>query len=63
MVFKTTGTGKTSDVPTMGTVSLARFYTGFIIGMVKLQYIIYNTALTASEVLQNYNAQKSRFGL
>ena len=25
--------------------------------------LLYNTALTAAEVLQNYNAQKSRFGL
>ena len=24
---------------------------------------IYNTALSAADVLQNYNAQKSRFGL
>ena len=24
---------------------------------------IYDTALTAAEILQNYNAQKSRFGL
>ena len=24
---------------------------------------IYNTALTAAQVTQNYNAQKSRFGL
>jgi hypothetical protein len=24
---------------------------------------MYNRALTASEVLQNYNSQKSRFGL
>ena len=27
------------------------------------QVSIYNRALSASEILQNYNAQKSRFGL
>jgi hypothetical protein len=27
------------------------------------QTLIYNRALTATEILQNYNATKSRFGL
>jgi hypothetical protein len=27
------------------------------------QTLIYNTSLTASEVLQNYNATKAKFGL
>jgi hypothetical protein len=37
-------------------------YAGYLSGNVALTRI-YNRALTASEVLQNYNATRSRFGL
>jgi hypothetical protein len=63
-VSKQSGTGKTSVVPTMGTVSLARFYSGLYYYNGKIaNTLIYSTALTAAQVLQNFNAQKSRFGL
>ena len=39
-------------------ISLARYWTGNI-----FQIKVYNRALTATEVLQNYNATKGRFGL
>ena len=63
-IQKQSGTGKTSVVPTMGTVSLARFYSGSYYYNGKIaNTLIYNTALTAAEITQNFNAQKSRFGL
>jgi hypothetical protein len=37
-------------------------YNGYFKGNI-YQFQIYNRALTAQEILQNYNAQKSRFGL
>ena len=61
-VEKQSGTNKTSAVPTMGTVNLARFYTELYYYNGKIaNTLIYNTALSAEEVLQNYNAQKNRF--
>ena len=63
-VSKQTGAGKTSAVPTMGTVSLARFYTGLYYYNGKIaNTLIYNTALTQAEITQNFNAQRTRFGL
>ena len=63
-IQKQSGTGKTSVVPTMGTVSLARFYSGLYYYNGKIaNTLIYNTALTAAEITQNYNAQRTRFGL
>jgi hypothetical protein len=38
------------------------FYSAYFKGLMPISRV-YNRALTASEVLQNYNAQKSRFGL
>jgi hypothetical protein len=55
----------TPDASSFGNVSIGsrptvddRFWDGKIFNT-----IIYNRALTASEVLQNYNGQKARFGL
>ena len=55
----------TTDASSFGNVSIGsrptvddRFWDGKIFNT-----IIYNRALSASEVLQNYNGQKSRFGL
>ena len=63
-VEKQSGTGKTSAVPTMVTVNLARFYSGSYYYNGKIaNTLIYNTALTAAEITQNYNAQRTRFGL
>lgn len=48
-------------VPSVGNITgldSNRFWTGNI-----FNYKVYNRALTATEVLQNYNATKSRFGL
>ena len=62
-IQKSTGTG---NIPTTDSVNL------LIGNSVDLSFpfngsisnvLIYNRALSASEVLQNYNAQKSRFGL
>ena len=43
--------------------SLGRWWTGMYIPSRISSIQVYNRALSASEVLQNYNAQKSRFGL
>jgi hypothetical protein len=42
---------------------LARYTSGTYLNARIAQVIFYNRALSASEILQNYNAQKSRFGL
>ena len=52
----TTSTGQNIDI---GRINISGRYTSGNIAQVS----IYNRALTASEVLQNYNATKSRFGL
>jgi hypothetical protein len=46
-----------------GRISGWRQSTNYVMNMLCNSFRIYNRALTASEVLQNYNAQKSRFGL
>jgi hypothetical protein len=43
----------------IGSAGNAVFYSGFSIN----KAAIYNRALSASEIQQNYNAQKTRFGL
>lgn len=63
------GTGKTATIDTISTAShpcaMARFFansTEYYSGNVS-NMLMYNRALTAQEVLQNYNALKSRFNL
>lgn len=51
-----------STIPTTGPVVIGRRNTGHSNGNIS-QVQIYNTALTAQEILQNYNATKSRFNL
>lgn len=60
-----TGTGKTKSISTStaariaaNSTTVADFWTGYI-----AQVQIYNTELSAADVLQNYNATKTRFGL
>ena len=44
--------------------TIANYQNGFIYGNIRISsFLTYNRALTASEVLQNYNATKTRFGL
>jgi len=64
--LNTSGTGKTLaiNLPTTASIGSQRegattYYHRGKIATVK----IYNRALSATEILQNYNAQKSRFGL
>lgn len=54
----TQGTGEAGSVLTIGQESTYRQFSGGI-SIIR----IYNTALTTTQVLQNYNAQKTRFGL
>ena len=61
---KSSDTGKTSVIPTMVTVTLSTFFTNNYYYNGKIaNALIYNQALTSTEILQNFNAQKSRFGL
>ena len=48
--------------PTLTTIGVTANLVRFLIGRIYLTQI-YNTALSAAEVLQNYNATKGRFGL
>ena len=60
-----TGTSTGYNITGTGTLFIAQFYGGgsyYFNGRIP-SFKIYNRALSASEVLQNYNAQKSRFGL
>jgi hypothetical protein len=53
------GSGISNNVPlTLGTREFGGYYNGNI-----SQVSIYNRALTAKEILQNYNATKKRYGL
>ena len=54
----TMGVGSTTDM-LIGTYSLLQYRYGGLLGPVR----IYNRALTASELLQNFNAQRHRFGV
>jgi hypothetical protein len=57
-------TSSTTNISSASTMSLGRVYSGdryFNGNIADLK--IYNRGLTAEEVLQNFNAQKSRFGL
>jgi hypothetical protein len=58
------GTGKILSMIACTTVKIGSYYnnTNYYAGNVSL-FSIYNRALSADEVSQNYNAQKSRFGL
>ena len=61
-----TSTFDVADTPiNIGGIGVLKFgatYTGFTNGKI-FNAQIYNRALTASEIQQNYNAQKSKFGL
>jgi len=60
--LKKEDTGKTSALPTLTLVTLGRFYSNNYYYNGKIaNTLIYNEYLTAAEILQNYNAQKSRF--
>jgi hypothetical protein len=58
------GTGKTLTIGTCSTVKIGSAYNNasYYSGNLSL-FLIYNRALSSDEVSQNYNAQKSRFGL
>lgn len=57
-------TGASSTATSGTTLYLANRYTGNEASNISIaSFSIYNQALSASEILQNYNAQKSRFGL
>ena len=59
---KSSGSGKTATIPALTVVNLGRFYTALYYNNGKMaNALIYNTALTAAQILQNYNAQKNRF--
>ena len=59
---KSSGSGRSSTIPAMTVVNLGRFYTALYYNNGKMaNALIYDTALTEAEVLQNYNAQKNRF--
>ena len=59
---KSSGSGRTSTIPALTVVNLGRFYTALYYNNGKMaNALIYDTALSATEVTQNYNAQKSRF--
>ena len=61
---KSSGSGRTSTIPALTTVTLGRFFTNNYYNNGKIaNTLIYSTALTSTEILQNFNAQKSRFGL
>ena len=57
--YNTGGLGGTATLEfSVGCVNQTHFITGNI-----AQVFVYNRALSASEVSQNYNSMKSRFGL
>ena len=59
---KSSGSGRTATIPALTVVNLGRFYTALYYNNGKMaNALIYDTALSAAEVLQNYNAQKNRF--
>jgi hypothetical protein len=64
-VFKATYTNSSINTGTDNLLSIAKgvfasyFYYNGLMGPIQ----IYNKSLTAQEVLQNYNATKSRYGL
>ena len=59
---KSSGSGRTATIPALTVVNLGRFYTALYYNNGKMaNALIYDTALSATEVTQNYNAQKSRF--
>jgi len=55
-------TGTSSQTLALGSINNVLAYNYWWNGSIA-NFQIYNRALTASEVLQNFNAQKSRFGL
>ena len=57
-----TGTASTGTSPLLIGARFQATYGGYGSGNIS-NFSIYNRALSATEVLQNYNAQKSRFGL
>jgi hypothetical protein len=56
-------TGATRLANVSSTFSLGRFYSGLYVPSKIANVQIHNRALSASEIAQNYNALKSRFGL
>ena len=59
------GTSTGYNITGTGTLFIAQFYAGgsyYFNGRIP-SFKIYNRALSATEILQNYNATKSRFGL
>lgn len=65
-VLNTSGTGKTQTIKIPNTASIAAYREGTALNYHngKIASVkIYNRALSADEILKNYNAQKSRFGL
>ena len=62
LVSSTNASTQQGTVPS-GTVIGSRFGTSWYLGANLATVSLYNRALSASEVLQNYNATKTRFGL
>jgi hypothetical protein len=64
VLFSTTtsSTGTGNIIYSSGYLSLG-FYSGEIFNGYLSQLLVYNRVLSAQEILQNYNATKSRFGL
>ena len=56
------GSNRTSDVSVIGARKLSGVYSLFFEGDIS-NVLIYNRILTETEILQNYNATKGRFGL
>jgi len=64
IAMPTTVTGSSSNVSGTSEMSIGRAYSGDRdLGGYVATTDVYNKALTSAEVLQNYNAVKSRFGL
>ena len=63
-VVQATGTNTVSTQDTSNPISIGAYYNGYYAMEGALPYYaLYNRELSSDEVLQNYNATKSRFGL
>lgn len=58
-----TYTAQKTAMPGTGTVSVAAYITGNLLNGRVGKVLVYNTELTASAVLQNYNNDKATYGL
>jgi hypothetical protein len=64
VAMPTTVTGSSANINNTSEMSIGRVYSGSRdLGGNLANIMVYNKALSQAEILQNYNAQKSRFGL